>query len=351
MDKALADMVTGTNLKQLTGLDSPLPVCLILFCMEDITKKGCLHSDLEVWDFYGTCRYYKIDTKEVNHMDYQEKREKRISIFEDTIQYCERTPGLVEAVMRTRENTMLYKNPLEDLDRPHSPAAPCRVTVTDHRSLEAAQKLTGKYPDSRVGVLNFASASNPGGGVVRGSNAQEECLCRCTTLYPCLNVETLWQEYYHFHRNRESALYTDTCIYTPGIVGIKRDQQWPELMDEKEWFMVDVISCPAPNLRRSPSNQMNPFSGKPVHIEEERLKDLLKHRMKGILQVAASHQIEALVLGAFGCGAFCNPPHIAALAYAEALEEYRSFFKEVEFAVYCPGEDRTNYEEFLNVLG
>lgn len=284
-------------------------------------------------------------------MDYQEKRRRRISIFEDTIQYCERTSELVEAVVRTRENTVLYRSPLEELNRPHSSASPCRITVTEHRSLEAAQKLTRKYPHSRIGVLNFASATNPGGGVIRGSSAQEECLCRCTTLYPCLNVETLWREYYHFHRNRESALYSDTCIYTEGIVAIKSDEQWPKLLDAKEWFTVDIISCPAPNLRARPSNPMNPSSGTQIHIEEAELKDLLRHRMKGILQTAAHHQIEILVLGAFGCGAFCNPPHIAATAYAEALEEFANAFKEVEFAVYCPGVDRTNYEEFAKVFG
>ena len=45
-------------------------------------------------------------------------------------------------------------------------------------------------------VLNFALPSNPGGGVVNGSSAQEECLCRCSTLYYNLTEDFLWKKFY-----------------------------------------------------------------------------------------------------------------------------------------------------------
>ena len=90
-------------------------------------------------------------------------------------------------------------------------------TVSKDRTFATAMKLRKENPDARIAVHNFASATNPGGGVTRGSRAQEECLCRCSTLYHTLNVKNLWDEYYGFHRSLHNVCYTDACIYTPDI--------------------------------------------------------------------------------------------------------------------------------------
>lgn len=283
-------------------------------------------------------------------MGYLEDKERRVAIFEDTIRYCEQEQILVQAIQNSREQTRLYLEPLSDTEKPEPLNKSCRITVSTMRTLESAYKLSKEYPDSRFGVLNFASATNPGGGVIRGSNAQEECLCRCTTLYPCLDVELLWQEYYTFHRKRHSALYTDACIYTPDIVGIKSDEKWPEQLLYEDWIKLDIISCAAPNLRERPSNEMNPSAGERAVITDAELSQLLERRIKGILQVAACHKIDVLILGAFGCGAFCNSPQMVAEAFKKALTEYRCYFTAVEFAVYCNPSDMHNYEIFSSVL-
>lgn len=64
--------------------------------------------------------------------------------------------------------------------------------VTKSKTFEAAMRLRKERPDAKIAVLNFASATNPGGGVKSGSSAQEESLCRCSTLYPTLNQRKLW---------------------------------------------------------------------------------------------------------------------------------------------------------------
>ena len=87
-------------------------------------------------------------------------------------------------------------------------------------------------------------------------------------------------------------------------------------MEEKDWYQVDVITCAAPNLRDIPSNLMNPFAGNaPADIEEDGLYGLNLQRLERVFRVAAANGAEVLILGAFGCGAFCNPPAVVARAY------------------------------------
>ena len=283
-------------------------------------------------------------------MKYQKEKERRIGIFEDTIRLCEREQFLTQAIFATQKKTRMYKAPLEELDRPEPSEGNCQITVSARRTLEAAYGLAGEYPNSRIGALNFASATNPGGGVIRGSNAQEECICRCTTLYPCLNVDKLRKGYYNVHRQRHSALYTNACIYTPDIVCIKSDTAWPELLPKEQWLTLDMISCAAPNLRARSFSNMNLLAGDAVDITDEALEELLTERVKGIFQVATCHGIDVLVLGAFGCGAFWNPPEVAAKAFVAALEEYHAYFQAVEFAVYCSPKDMHNYNVFREVF-
>ena len=160
-----------------------------------------------------------------------------------------------------------------------------KVVVSSKRTLEASE--TYAKQGKKVCVLNFASATNPGGGVVHGSSAQEESICRCSTLYPCLIVKEMWQQFYVLHRAMNNPLYNADCIFTPDVMVFKSDTDYPELLPESEWWMVDVITCAAPNLRDVPSNIMNPGGGsRKADISHEDLKDLLRTRIQRIFEVA-----------------------------------------------------------------
>ena len=107
------------------------------------------------------------------------------------------------------------------------------------------------------------------------------------------------------------------------------------------------ISCAAPNLRNVVSNAYNPESGKAVHISPSELNLLHRQRAKHILTVAAANEVNILVLGAFGCGAFANDPRVVADATFEALDEFIKYFDVVEFAIYCRKFETENYDAFL----
>lgn len=175
----------------------------------------------------------------------------------------------------------------------------------------------------RVAVLNFANPENPGGGVQNGAMAQEECLCRSSNLYPCLCDKSVFNEFYLYHRNLRSFFYSDRLIYTKGVTVFKDDSDVPQLMPENEWFQVDVITCSAPYIARR------------KYTNQAALKELFKSRIKNIFEAAVDNGAEVLVLGAFGCGAFKNPPEIVAKAFHEVIEEnaYHTKFKRIVFAI------------------
>lgn len=276
-------------------------------------------------------------------------REERQKIFADTKRLYESDVKLAESVKKSKKNQIVIaENEVVAPANDKVYDTPAKVVVSKKRSLEAAIG----YPNQKVCVLNFASASNPGGGVENGANAQEEAICRCSTLYPCISDVKMVNQFHQKHRallrNGElSALYNDDCIYTPEVTVFKTDTDIPKLMPENEWYRVDIISCAAPNLRNIPSNSMNPDSGnEAVSIKSSQLLELHMKRIKRVLDIAKANQEEVMVLGAFGCGAFCNPPEVVSEAMARVIKEYLYDFKTIEFAVYCSPKDTKNYEVF-----
>ena len=221
------------------------------------------------------------------------------------------------------------------------------MVVSKKRTYEAAKAYKGNH----VAVHNFASATNPGGGVVNGAGAQEECLCRCSNLYFCLNTPDMWGMFYTPHRAAHDPIHNDDIIYTPDIVVFKTDTDRPELMERDDWYIVDVITCAAPNLREKPSNRYNSGDGtRAVTLSDRELQVIHEKRLRRMLDSAVMNHADTVILGAFGCGAFCNEPQVVATAAANVVRDYMYAFKNIEFAVYCRPSDDSNYRVFNSVL-
>ena len=283
-----------------------------------------------------------------------DRREKNAEIFRDTQKLYKTEPMLVEAVRKGIERQRFIGE--RDVVVPASSMFPlpgdkerANVIVSGKRSLEAAESYV--HLGKKVCVLNFASATNPGGGVIRGSSAQEECICRCTTLYPCLNTDKIWQNFYVPHRAAGNPLYNNDCIYTPDVWVIKSDINFPVLMPRDKWWQVNILTCAAPNLRERPSNEMNPYAGDTAaKITPADLEKLLTARIKRIFEIAARERNQVLVLGAFGCGAFRNPPAIVAKVFYDVMQDYMCHFETIEYAVYHTEKEVENYEAFGEIL-
>jgi uncharacterized protein (TIGR02452 family) len=191
--------------------------------------------------------------------------------------------------------------------------------VTGESSLEAARRLTAAAPDP-VAVLNFASARNPGGGYLRGAQAQEEALCRGSALYTCLLRAP---GYYAAHRADRSPFYTDRVIHSPAVPVYRDDRG--RLLEEP--YAVGFLTSPAPNA--GVITRQNP-------ADAARIPAVLASRASRVLEVAAAEGYRRLVLGAWGCGVFRNDPAEVARSFRTHLTDGGRFagrFERVVFGV------------------
>lgn len=271
---------------------------------------------------------------------------KRTLIFEETMRVCASEAELREAMTESAARQQII---WQEDDEPLWSARywqPARRTVSAKRSFEAARSYA--QSGKKVCVLNFASSVSPGGGVTYGSQAQEESLCRVSTLYPALShasakpfYDRHWEMIHAGTMKRENR---DDCIYTPGVVVVREDAGDEALLPKEERYCVDVVTCAAPDLRIvSDRSRYAPT------MDELRVR--LVRRWRRILAAAAANQADVLILGAFGCGVFANPPHLVAQAFKTAAEEIDRCFETIEFAVYSRDLNSPNYLAFAEAFG
>lgn len=191
----------------------------------------------------------------------------------------------------------------------------------------------------RVLVLNFANPVHPGGGVRHGAHAQEEDLCRKSTLLASLESEAA-APFYAGHQ-KAGPLASDAILLSPNVE-VFRDEN-NELLDEP--FVVSVLTCAAPMVRTG------------ARPPQDELEALLYNRILGILHVAAAYGYHYLVLGAWGCGAFGNDAGQVARLFERALKDFRRgnyghtcYFRGVEFAVLDHSASQYNFNSFDQVF-
>lgn len=268
----------------------------------------------------------------------------RIEVFQDTLAWIKSDKDLSDSVDKAKKKTEVFyedEYPGFKADNTFS----TEITVTKDRSFQAAMRLVSDNPGSKVAVMNFANAFHAGGGVDKGASAQEECLCRTSTLYPLIYRKSLYNSFYKYHKDKNTPKASDSLIYTEGVVICKTDEDLPKRMDKKDWVTVDVITIAAPDLRKS----SNVFFGLVNGGGDMNDAELFGYHVKRAIHmftVAASKGADVLVLGAFGCGAFQNNPEVVARAYKIAIQEFPKVFKKIEFAVYCPPGGSVNYDVF-----
>jgi uncharacterized protein (TIGR02452 family) len=251
-----------------------------------------------------------------------------------------RTVDIATAVSDCRKGTQFYTP--EDLKRIRRevlalPAQGFSTTfeVVNETTLAGIARLVSSGK-GKVAALNFASAKNPGGGFLNGSQAQEESLARSSALHASLLCA--W-DYYERHRATPSLLYSDAMILSPGCPIIRDDSG--TLLDEPQ--LAAFITSAAPNAGAAANNRPE---------ELAQIPEVFLSRSEYVLALATSQGYTNLVLGAWGCGVFRNDPEVVAGAFASHLWRgaWSSRFERVLFSVLDSSASQETFSTFQRVI-
>lgn len=254
-------------------------------------------------------------------------REERITVFQEN-------KDLFSAGKFSYEGeSEYYSEPFELEPEPPAPGG-TRFEVIGDDCVEVAHRLVAEGYDTAI--LNMASRLNPGGGVASGSGAQEEQLCRRSnlllSLFPfCRRMVDTYPELKLKSRKGQYPLHPRYGgIYSPDVLFF-RDGEAQGLEISGYPFKVAVISVAA-----IPHPELDAQGLMSNHDEA-----LTKDKIRTILRIGLEHRHDALVLGAFGCGAFANPPAQIARLFHVVFEEmeFKNQFDRVVFAIL---EDRNS---------
>ena len=238
-------------------------------------------------------------------------------------------------IIHTQQYTKLYPEdspnlrdwrtaPPRQLRGPGAQNVPVTIERKELSTIKGIRYLHAFDPVERVGVLNFASATKPGGGFLNGARAQEESIARSSSLYASLITPAAQPFYASHHHDEKGGYYSHAIIYSPNVV-IFRD-------DDGRWFnpiKVDVATSPAVN-----AGQVRKTRRRSRDETEGRIQEVMQERMARILTTFEGNGVRNLVLGSFGTGVFQNDVRAMAEIWRDLFQvRFSTSFDRVVFAI------------------
>ena len=219
--------------------------------------------------------------------------------------------------------------------------------VVNQDCLAYAKSLLEQDNADDLCVLNMASAKNPGGGVYGGAGAQEEYLFRCSDYYRFLfqyadPASFDCEKVYgipHNPRHSYPLKRNFGGVYSHGVTIFRDTEANGYALLETPW-KVNFVAVAANNIRRYMNGRTT--------IPDKFIPSTLS-LIRTILRIAYNNGQRRLVLGAFGCGAFANPPGHMAQLFKQVFEEpeFQGLFREIHFAII---EDHNSHGRNVNAF-
>lgn len=270
-------------------------------------------------------------------------------IYQETILDC------FEGEFHEPGESKLYKSEMH-LDLQQETTAETKLSVVNNDCLFVGKQMLDE--GLNPAVLNMASAYRPGGGVLNGARAQEECIFRRSNLFMSLylydrqmydmviepNMDGMYdlsfiQQGYPMDENFGGIYSDDVTVFKDG---------------NYEWlynpYQTAFISVAAMNINRALRQ------GEQILVDgrlSERAVAITKNKIRTIYRIGILHGHDSLVLGAWGCGAFGNPPEQMAQLFIDVLneDEFHGRYKDIRFAIIEDHNSRgRNYQTFKNVI-
>ena len=270
-------------------------------------------------------------------------------IYQETILDC------FEGEFHEPGESKLYKSEMH-LDLQQETTAETKLSVVNNDCLFVGKQMLDE--GLNPAVLNMASAYRPGGGVLNGARAQEECIFRRSDLFMSLylydrqmydmviepNMDGMYdlsfiQQGYPMDENFGGIYSDDVTVFKDG---------------NYEWlynpYQTAFISVAAMNINRALRQ------GEQILVDgrlSERAVAITKNKIRTIYRIGILHGHDSLVLGAWGCGAFGNPPEQMAQLFIDVLneDEFHGWYKDIRFAIIEDHNSRgRNYQTFKNVI-
>ena len=257
---------------------------------------------------------------------------------------------------RMKQGTVVYTPPqivrVSHGSSANSSEKSTKFTVKDEDCLEAAFDMRKKDSSLNPVVLNMANAYTPGGGVENGARAQEESIFRrsdyalglCPTKTTNKNFqETMQQEYQRHNCNHKERYYIapGNIVYTPEVQVFRNS----DLSFKEAPETVAIIAAAAVYLTGNAATKAK--QGETPYLQYE---DDMSNRIRAILRCAIHKDHNAIVLSAFGCGAFHNNPVTVAKLFDDIFKEpeFKNVFQHVCFAIIDDHNSNGNFQAFKN---
>lgn len=222
-----------------------------------------------------------------------------------------------------------------------------RFFVRDIPCTDLARELYGTSQADIPYLVSFGNKGDTpdhrGGGVKRGANAQEECLWRETTTGFTLDDSLTGTGY--ANTPELQALATPGLYNGGGIPETGGLYNRAYIVRKSKEDGYEPLAAPVPVAIGTVAAIRHP---NPVDRLTPPQRERMKRDIYTQLEMARDKGHTRVIAGAYGCGAFGNPPAEIAALYKEVIDQYfRDCFTEVHFAIISDAHDRQhNFETF-----